>query len=213
MELIEFRMLKNSLPDEADAFLERSSDGRVTLMSDMLSAIRSLSDAYGVSGMLERFWDMFVVDAFIGNKDRNNGNWGLLSRKGEIMGLAPVYDNGNSFFNKRRASMNGARAPDSRLVEQDAVGTAVSVYRRDDGRHVKPFDYIGEELDADCNAALSRFMGRIDMAEVMALVDSIPESALNFDVLDRRMREFTKKILIERYDKALLPAWEKIQSR
>ena len=24
------------------------------------------------------FWDMFVVDAFIGNWDRHNGNWGFL---------------------------------------------------------------------------------------------------------------------------------------
>lgn len=29
-----------------------------------------------VDGIREHFWDMFVVDALIGNVDRNNSNWG-----------------------------------------------------------------------------------------------------------------------------------------
>ena len=44
---------------------------------------------------------MFVIDAFIGNNDRNNGNWGILVNiwpdifPHELPGpqLAPVYDN------------------------------------------------------------------------------------------------------------------------
>ncbi|TCU66892.1 hypothetical protein EV204_1132 [Tissierella praeacuta] len=24
------------------------------------------------------FWDMFIADAFLGNFDRHNGNWGIL---------------------------------------------------------------------------------------------------------------------------------------
>lgn len=210
IELIEFRMLKNSLSDEGDGFRERASDGRVTLLSDMLAAIASLGEVYDADVMLERFWDMFVIDAFIGNKDRNNGNWGLLSHNGEILGLAPVYDNGNSFFNKRRPSMNESRAMDARLLEQDALGTVVSVYLKDDGHHVKPFDYISQGLDRDCNMALERFMNRVDMDKVMALVDSVPGEALNFTVLDERTRSFTKKTLRERFDKALFAAWKAI---
>lgn len=46
----------------------------------------------------ERFWDMFVVDAFIGNNDRNNGNWGvLINNITEEVEVAPVFDNGASF--------------------------------------------------------------------------------------------------------------------
>lgn len=25
-----------------------------------------------------KFWNMFIIDALIGNTDRHNGNWGLL---------------------------------------------------------------------------------------------------------------------------------------
>ena len=49
----------------------------------------------------ERFWDMFVVDCFINNNDRHNGNWGIFVFESENkISLAPVYDNGNSLFPK-----------------------------------------------------------------------------------------------------------------
>ncbi len=213
-ELIEFRMLKNSLSDDGSAgFSQRPSDGRVLLLSDVLASLDSLGGVYSSQALRERFWDMFVVDAFIGNKDRNNGNWGLLSRGGEILGLAPVYDNGNSFFNKRKASTNELRAQDAGLIEQDAVGTCVSVYMRDDGRHVKPFEYIASAMDTECNRALDRLMRRLDMDAVIGLVDGLPCEALNFSVLDTRTKGFIKKVLLERYEKALLPAWDAVKDR
>ena len=34
-----------------------------------------------ISGIEEHFRNMFVVDAFIGNPDRNNANWGIIKKK------------------------------------------------------------------------------------------------------------------------------------
>ena len=43
----------------------------------------------------EKFWDMFVVDALIGNKDRHLGNFGLIvGEKG--LSFSPIYDCGSS---------------------------------------------------------------------------------------------------------------------
>ena len=47
------------------------------------------------AGMMNRFWDMFVVDALLGNYDRHLDNWGVLSRDGELS-FAPIYDCGSS---------------------------------------------------------------------------------------------------------------------
>ena len=47
--------------------------------------------------MLKQFWDMFICDAILGNRDRHHGNWGYLtSPKGYLP--APIYDNGGSLF-------------------------------------------------------------------------------------------------------------------
>lgn len=52
-----------------------------------------------------QFWQMFICDAILGNRDRHPGNWGYLVHKGETSYTpAPLYDNGASLFpdlNKR----------------------------------------------------------------------------------------------------------------
>ena len=48
------------------------------MLGDVLSAISLSPLLRSTNGVTERFWDMFVVDAFIKNPNRNNGNWGLL---------------------------------------------------------------------------------------------------------------------------------------
>lgn len=53
-----------------------------------------------VEGIQERFWEQAVVDIFINNNDRNNGNWGILRNKDGVDRLAPIFDNGGSFQTK-----------------------------------------------------------------------------------------------------------------
>ena len=46
---------------------------------------------------IRQFWQMFICDAILGNRDRHHGNWGyLITPKGYIP--APIYDNGASLF-------------------------------------------------------------------------------------------------------------------
>lgn len=46
---------------------------------------------------IQQFWDMFICDAILANRDRHHGNWGYLtSKKGYTP--APIYDNGGSLF-------------------------------------------------------------------------------------------------------------------
>lgn len=46
-----------------------------------------------------RFWEMFICDAIIGNRDRHWGNWGYLrsNTTGQYT-FAPLYDNGAGLF-------------------------------------------------------------------------------------------------------------------
>ena len=46
-------------------------------MSDILHTFEE-QEAIDREVITERFWDMFIVDALIGNWDRHNGNWGFL---------------------------------------------------------------------------------------------------------------------------------------
>ena len=41
-------------------------------------AIKILKDLFNIPNIENDFWDMFVIDALIGNTDRHNGNQGLI---------------------------------------------------------------------------------------------------------------------------------------
>lgn len=127
--LFEFNEIKNSLSDEDEGFSSAPSDGESIYLNDVLAAIETSDLLNDIPGVKERFWDMFVVDAFLKNPDRNNGNWGVLMAAPMDYELAPVYDLGSSLFSKRSASVAEARLDDAEDVEQDAFGTNVSCYR------------------------------------------------------------------------------------
>ena len=42
----------------------------------------------------ERFWDIFLIDALIGNTQRMPSDWGILQHADGALKLAPIYDNG-----------------------------------------------------------------------------------------------------------------------
>ena len=112
--LIDFKSIKNATPDELEGYERVPSDGDCIFLSDVLSAIEVSPILSRVDGVEERFWDQFVVDAFIKNPDRNNGNWGvLLDRSGNVE-LAPVYDNGSSLFSKRSPEFAEERLADEK---------------------------------------------------------------------------------------------------
>lgn len=115
-------------------------DGESVFLGDVLATIEIIRSSCARAGVLERFWDMFVVDAFIKNPDRNNGNWGVLMDASFSYELAPVYDLGSSLFGKRGDSLARRRMLDESDIDQDAFGTNVSCYRlpSGDGRE-RPF--------------------------------------------------------------------------
>lgn len=46
---------------------------------------------------VQYFWQMYVLDAILANRDRHHGNWGYLMKQTGYE-FAPIYDNGSSLF-------------------------------------------------------------------------------------------------------------------
>ncbi len=88
MRLFDFCSIKNTV-------LDSGSGGTGTELRDVLEAVeqQQFMDSFVVR---RRFWQMFVVDALLGNFDRHNGNWGFLVDENTGMTeLAPVFDCGS----------------------------------------------------------------------------------------------------------------------
>lgn len=102
--LLEIRTIKNYANKELAELLEESfseTDSRhLVNLEELLLHLEHNPILKQVSGIQERFWEQAVVDIYINNNDRNNGNWGILRNFDGIDSLAPVFDNGGCLQTK-----------------------------------------------------------------------------------------------------------------
>ena len=166
VSLQDFASLKNRMIDS-----ERQGYG--TELIDILQTIdeQTLVDR---DSLLERFWDMFVVDAFIGNWDRHNGNWGFLyDDRTDEMTLAPVYDCGSCLYPQADEQIMEAVLSDPGERNHRIYNIPLSAIMQD-GKKIKYFDYISSLQNEDCNRALKRIVPRIDMGKIKEIIDHTP---------------------------------------
>lgn len=209
--LVEFKDLRNSISDDTSGFLEAASKGRGVFLNDVLASIEIIPALRQTPGVVDRFWQMFVVDALIENPDRDNGNWGLLRAADGSLSLAPVYDNGSSLFCKRSASLTEKRLKNADAIQQDAFGTNVSIYRlsdpeRPEGKAIRPFEYMKTTENEHLDRAVCRIAQAIDLDLIDELVDSIPEVAYGETLLTAKQKESHKRLIRERCQNGLFPA-------
>jgi len=194
----DFASLKNTLIDSGHS-------GYGTELSEILEAIEEQS-AVNPSELKRRFWDMFIVDALIGNWDRHNGNWGFLynSRTDEIS-IAPVYDCGSCLYPQAdesvmKMTLENSAEMDFRVFEIPLSGI------RQDGEKIRYFDFISSLKNKDCNAALKRIMPKIDMNKINALIDETPS-------ITELQKTFYKTMLAERKEKILDKSLQLLRKR
>jgi hypothetical protein len=197
-QLIPFHDLKNSfMSSDLESY---SGTGSETLLDEVLATIAGQDELKSIPGAPERFWDMFVVDAFIGNNDRNNGNWGILFDpwRREVA-LAPVFDNGNAFFNKRSLAQMEKRLNDEKMMQQDAYQNPLSAYKYtgldNEGQQINPFTFIKRGENPDCNAAVSRLINAVDFSKIENIIHSIPETVGNLSVMPEVQKKFYLKLM------------------
>jgi len=187
-ELQDFASLKNTLIDSGHS-------GYGTELSELVDAIeeQTFVDSFELK---ERFWDMFIVDALIGNWDRHNGNWGLLyNKRSDEVTIAPVYDCGSCLYPQADESimdktLNDANEMNLRIFEIPLSGIRLN------GEKIRYFDFISSLTNKDCNDALKRVLPRIDMKKISELISNIP-------YISEVQKRFYITMLAERKEKIL----------
>lgn len=181
--LQDFASLKNLVIDS-----ERSGYG--TELADILSAFND-QDVVDSRELTERFWDMFIVDALIGNWDRHNGNWGLLyDERADSMELAPVYDCGSSLYPQADEAMMQRVLSEKSELDYRVFEIPTSAVLLE-GKRINYFRFISSLQDEGCNAALKRIVPKMDLAAIGRIIDGAPS-------LSQLQRTFYKTMLSER---------------
>ena len=196
--ILDFAAIKNQV-------IESSSNGYGTEMSDILFSIRN--QVVMKSDELEDyFWNMFVVDAFIGNWDRHNGNWGFLyNQEKDDISLAPIFDCGASLFPQvddelAKKLLKSKTEMNARVYDIPTSAIYINDKRGNYHKIITSLEYDG------CNEAIKRIVPKIDLEKIDQLIDSVEQ-------LSELQKEFLKKILKLRKEIILDSAYSKLVSK
>ena len=179
-----------------------SSDEKMTSTIEHVNLIiNDLPFITNKSVIIQKFWDMFVVDALIGNGDRHYGNWGLLEKDGRLR-FAPVYDCGSSL---------GALLDDAEMIDIMANDTymkakefnVTSCYHMG-GKRIFYHEVFKNPTD-ELTQAVKRTVPMIDINKVRGIIDTSEQMP------DIR-KEYLKKAVALRYEQILLPCLNRVLS-
>ncbi|MDD2973446.1 MAG: HipA domain-containing protein [Lachnospiraceae bacterium] len=194
-KLMEFAQLKNTCIDS-------EQNGYGTELNTIMQAIEEQA-LIPPEKLISFFWDMFIVDALLGNFDRHNGNWGILvDEQKQTAEIAPVYDCGSCLYPQLAIEdMKNVLAKEAEIDRRIFVFPTSAV--EDNGKKISYFDFISSHKNADCTEALKRIYSRIDMDRLNQIVEETP-------FVEEIQKEFYKIMIRERKEKILDYAMEQL---
>lgn len=166
IRLFDFCSIKNTV-------LDGESGGTGTELADVLQTIDQQTFV-DPTIVLERFWQMFVVDALLGNFDRHNGNWGFLVN--ETTGastLAPVFDCGSCLLPQADDSIM-TRCMEDENEMNARIFTFPSSMLKINGKKINYYDFISGAHPTDLDNALALLRPRIQNLDIPSLITSTP---------------------------------------
>lgn len=213
--ILDYNAIKNDYDEIIERELENLSSSSKSANNDIdeIMLIMEKNNYFkNIPDLKIRFWDMFVVDAFISNHDRNEGNWGLVvDKETKKLRLAPVFDNGASFYNKSGNERLSSIYNDNFKFKQSVYDSCTSVFRKE-GKPINPLKFIESMENSDCNEAILRILPNIDLEKISKIFNEIPKQYNGLPVLSEWQKEFYLKSLYYKYENVLLPIYNKLKN-
>ena len=160
-----------------------------------------------ISGLKEHFWNMFVVDALLGNPDRNNSNWGIILDVAGNRRIAPVYDNGNCLNCKWDEEKMREVLADRRKLEVESYKGRMCIFELQ-GKKINPYHLMEKMEYQECTEAVERLVPVME-----ASLSDINRLIWDIGVLTEVQKRFYCAVIECRYDNVFLPLYQKITGK
>lgn len=194
-QLYDFCSIKNTIIDS-------ETNGNGTELEEILETIEKQLFVEP-SMLLEHFWDVFIVDALLGNFDRHNGNWGFLyDLYNDTSEIAPVYACGSCLLPQADEKIIRGILGNEDMLHARIFQFPTSAIKLN-GRKLNYYDYLTTTDNLDCQKALLRIFPRIDFDKINTIINDIP-------CITDLQKDFYRVYIKARYDSILKPAFEKI---
>lgn len=199
--LLSFKTIANSLLPE--------KLGKIPKIAEIYSVLEQPSSYFSKeagAAALQEYWNLFILDALLGNFDRHADNWGYFSIAGRTsLVSSPIYDCGSCLYPQiADEAISGILADENEIIMRvDKFPTAALLLENNRKANYK--DYIQSLVNPDCTAALSRIYPRIDLTVINNVIDSEPLSDIR--------KDFYKVMLRARFERILMSAYHSIYSQ
>lgn len=184
----DFCSIKNTI-------LDSDSAGSGTELDDIIDTIEK-QEYVDPLELKEHFWNVFIADAFLGNFDRHNGNWGFLfddeKQKAEI---APIYDCGSCLLPQA-----DEKVMKDVIFDKDALNARIYQFPTSaikiNGKKINYYDFLSNTDNRYCISALNKIVKNINLEEINQFIDTVP-------LITDLQKQFYKTYLEARYEKIL----------
>lgn len=189
--IVNFAMIKN-------ACIDSSLSGYGTELSEVLQSIEE-QQLYAVEKIRQHFWRMFVADAFLGNFDRHNGNWGIIVNElTRDTRIAPVYDNGSCLYpqltDTQMEKILHCRAEiESRLYVFPNSALKIN------NKKINYYEFLTETKNMECIQGLQYVAEHLNMDKIENVIKNTPMSMMQEQFYLTMLKERKEHIISKAY--------------
>lgn len=193
--LYDFCSIKNSVIDS-------EHNGSGTELPDILETIEK-QQFVNPAALLQHFWNVFIIDALLGNFDRHNGNWGfIVDPDSQSTELAPIYDCGSCLLPQADEKVMRNVLENESELNARIYQFPTSAIRLNE-RKINYYDFLMAAEYKECNEALLRIISQISLDKICDFVDDVP-------YISELQKDFYRTYINARYEKMIKPAFKRI---
>lgn len=188
--------------DVGESTIEEDKDKYQYSYQDIVTLLEKNKKLTNVKETVSSFFEIYIVDALIGNFDRHGANWGFLKKNNQYT-LAPVFDNGSCLFPKLIDDNEIILIMKNREEMSNRVYKFPVSQIKLRGKKSSYFEVISSLEFDKINQALKKIYNRIDLNKIYKLINSTNE-------LSTIHKQFYCLIIKERYEKILKFSYDKL---
>lgn len=188
--------------DVGESTIETDKEKYQYSYNDIILLLEKNKKITSIEETVSIFFDMYIVDALIGNFDRHGANWGFL-KKNNKYSLAPIFDNGSSLFPQL------VNEDEMKLILSDENELNERVYKfptsqiKLNDKKSSYFEVISSLKFDEINKSLLNIYPKIDLNKINSLIDSLNISNIH--------KQFYKRMIEERFNKIIKYSYEKLE--
>lgn len=188
--------------DVGESTIETDKEKYQYSYNDIILLLEKNKKITSIEETVSIFFDMFIVDALIGNFDRHGANWGFLKKDNEYS-LAPIFDNGSSLFPQlvNEDEMKIILSDEDELNERVYKFPTSQIKLND--KKSSYFEVISSLKFNEINKSLLNIYPKINLIKINCLIDSLNISNIH--------KQFYKRMIEERFNKIIKYSYEKLE--